>query len=149
MLRYLLTTLLLTLASSGMASAQWGWHGTDGDDILLPERTHDDYWGNAGDDILLGGQGDDYLHGGDGSDVMIDNSGSDVFKAQDGFCDVIDSRDDGTDPWFDTIDADECDIIYCDWNDLLEVRNEKGEIVFEGFGFEYWEWLGGDQDANS
>lgn len=48
---------------------------TDGDDLIIGNRTDDRMQGLAGNDILIGGAGDDILDGGAGDDVLV-GSGS-------------------------------------------------------------------------
>src|SRR5690606_13661181 len=54
--------------------------GTDEDDILVGNHSHNALDGGDGDDILFGGAGNDTLVGGAGNDLLIGGAGNDTFK---------------------------------------------------------------------
>ncbi len=86
--------------------ARDGWGNTDtlkNIESVRGTNYSDTMTGNASANNLFGGLGDDTLSGGGGADVLTGGGGGDRMTGGAGVDDFIFAREDGNDPWGDTI----------------------------------------------
>ncbi len=114
--------------------------GTQGDDLVLGARKHDDLAGGDGNDTIQAGRGHDTLTGGAGDDVLEGGLGRDVYVFQAGDGDDVISDAGG---WRDAIELGEGttldDVVFGrDGDDLhIDIGNGDSILVEDHFATQY------------